>query len=222
MQREALSVPIRRSTARWIAYGSGVVLALVALLPFHHHLWPMSVLLAGGAPLVDRLAVSRDRPHAGRPDRVQEPITSRLAELEGDGYMVLRHVHTGRSRIDQVIVGPTGVFVIRVNTWSGRFSMRRDGWFLHTSGDAGELVWDVAQEVMAVKARLQATGLVGRVQGLVAVTRSRMEEPVVHMGRVTFVDSRRLIDYVTSRRPSLSADEVSEAAAGLPGLSVSA
>src|SRR5438552_2729093 len=156
MQREALSVPIRLSTARWVAYGSGVVLALVALLPFHHHLWPMSVLLVGGAPVVDRLAVNRERPRAGRTHRVEEPITSRLAELEGNGYTILRHVHAGRSRIDQVIVGPTGIFVIRVNTWSGRFSMRRDGWFLHSRGDAGELVWDVAQEVMAVKARLQA------------------------------------------------------------------
>jgi Nuclease-related domain len=216
MQGEALSVPIRLSTTRWIAYGSGVVLALVALLPFHHHLWPMSVLLVGGAPVVDHFAVNRDRPQAGRPDRGEEPITSRLAELEGNGYMILRHVQAGRNRIDQVIVGPTGIFVIRVNTWSGRFSIRRDGWFLHTRGDAGELVWDVAQEVMAVKAQLQANGLVGRVQGLVAVTRSSMEEPVIHMGRVTFVDSHRLIDYVTSRRPSLSADEVSEAAAGLP------
>lgn len=216
MQREALSVPIRLSSTRWAAYGLGVLLALVALLPFHHQLWPMSVLMVLGAPVADRLAINRERSKTGRRDRDQEPITSRLAELEGNGYMTLRHVEAGRNRIDQVIVGPTGIFVVRVNTWSGRFSMRRDGWFQHTRGDAGELVWDVAQEVMAVKARLQANGLVGRVQGLVAVTRSSMEEPVIHMGRVTFVDSSRLIDYLTSRRPSLSADEVSEAVAGLP------
>jgi nuclease-like protein len=216
MQREALSVPIRLSTTRWVAYGSGVALALVALLPFHHQLWPMSVLLVGAAPVVDRVARNRERPRTSGRGRAEEPITSRLAELEGNGYTILRHLEAGRNRIDQVIVGPTGIFVVRVNTWSGRFSMRRDGWFQHTRGDAGELVWDVAQEVMAVKARLKANGLVGRVQGLVAVTRSSMEESVIHMGRVTFVDSRRLIDYVASRRPSLSADEVTEAAAGLP------
>jgi hypothetical protein len=69
---------------------------------------------------------------------------------------------------------------------------------------------------MAVRARLHANGLVGQVQGLVAVTRSSMAEPVIHMGRVTFVESGRIIDYLTSRRPSLSADEISEAAAGIP------
>src|SRR5438093_7298257 len=99
MQREALSVPIRLSTTRWVAYGSGIALGLVALLPFHHHLWPMSLLLVGGAPVVDRLAVNRERPRAGRRDRAGEPITSRLAELEENGYMILRHVEAGRNRI---------------------------------------------------------------------------------------------------------------------------
>jgi hypothetical protein len=50
----------------------------------------------------------------------------------------------------------------------------------------------------------------------VAVTRSTMAEPIIHMGRVTFVESRRLVDYLTSRRPSLSDDEVNRAAAGIP------
>jgi nuclease-like protein len=217
MQRETLSVPIRLSATRWFAYGSGLVLALVALVPFHHRLWPMSMLLVGSAPVVERLAINRERrPHTRRRGRTEEPIAARLAELEGNGYKILRHVQTGRNRIDQVIVGPTGVFVIRVNTWPGRFSIRRDGWFLHTRGDAGELVWEVAQEVMAVRARLQANGLVGQGQGLVAVTRSSMAEPIIHMGRVTFVESDRIIDYITSRRPALSADQVREAAAGIP------
>jgi hypothetical protein len=216
MQREATSVPIRLSTTRWVAYGSGLALGLVALVPFHHRLWPMSLLMVGVAPVVDRLAINRERPQTGRRARLEEPIASRLAELEGNGYKILRHVETGRNRIDHVIVGPTGVFVVRVNTWPGRFSLRRDGWFLHTRGDAGELVWDVAQEVMAVRARLRANGLVGQGQGLVAVTRSSMAEPVIHMGRVTFVESGRVIDYITTRRPALSADEINEAAAGIP------
>jgi hypothetical protein len=108
------------------------------------------------------------------------------------------------------------VFVLRVNTWAGRFSIRRDGWFLHSKADAGELVWEVAQEVMAVKARLHANGLLGQVHGLVAVTRSSMVEPVIQMGRVTFVEERRIIDYILSRRPALSAEEISRALAGIP------
>jgi nuclease-like protein len=163
-----------------------------------------------------RFAFGRSRSRAGRRVRSEEPFAARLAQLEGDGYRVLRHVETGRNRIDHVVVGPTGVFVVRANTWPGKFSIRRDGWFLHSRGDAGELVWDVAQEVMAVRARLHSKGLVGRVQGLVAVTRSSMAEPVIHMGRVTFVKSDLLIDYLKSRRPSLSAEEIHEAAAGIP------
>jgi hypothetical protein len=166
-----------------------------------------------------RLSLLRwGRRDARRGNRVpsEESITSRLAELEESGYRILRQVDTGRNHIDQVIVGPTGIFVVRVNTWPGRFSLRRDGWFQHTRGDAGELVWDVAQEVMAMRARLNSQGLAGRVQGLVAVTRSTMAEPVIHMGRVTFVQSDLLINYLTSRRPSLSDDEINQVAAGIP------
>jgi Nuclease-related domain len=216
MQRESLSVPLRLSPTRWAAYGFGLIMALVTLMPFHHRLWPMSLLLVGGAPLLDRVAANRERPRGGRRGQAEEPIASRLAQLEGQGYRILLHVETGRNRVDQVIVGPAGVFVVRVNTWPGRFSIRRDGWFLHTKGDAGELVWDVAQEVHAVRARLHANGLVGRVHGLVVVTRSSMAEPVIHMGRVTFVKGDRLIDYLGSRRPSLSVDEIREAASGIP------
>jgi hypothetical protein len=214
MQTQAPSLPIRLPLTRGLIYGTALVLALVALIPLGHRLWPLSMLFVGATPFVERLA-NRDRRPKG--DRVgKEPIASRLAELEGNGYRILRHVETGRNRIDQVIVGPTGVFVVRVNTWPGRFSIRRDGWFQHTKGDAGELVWEVAQQVMAVRARLRSTGVVGQVQGLVAVSHSSMAEPVIHMGRVTFVEDRRIIDYVTSRRPSLSADEVSRVAARIP------
>jgi hypothetical protein len=145
-----------------------------------------------------------------------EPVAARLAELESVGYHILRHVETGRDRIDQVIVGPTGVFVVRVNTWSGKFFLRRDGWFSHTRGDAGELVWDVAREVMAVKAHLRAKGIVTQVHGVVAVTKSKMCEPVIHMGRVTFVHGAMVIDYLKTRRASLTAEQVNRAAAGIP------
>jgi nuclease-like protein len=145
-----------------------------------------------------------------------EPVASRLAELESVGYRILRHVETGRDRIDQVIIGPTGVFVLRVNTWSGKFFLRRDGWFSHTRGDAGELVWDVAREVMAVKAHLRAKGIVTQVHGVVAVSKSKMAEPVIQMGRVTFVHGAMVIDYLKTRRASLTAEQVNRAAAGIP------
>jgi hypothetical protein len=166
-------------------------------------------------PLLDRIT-GRERHRRNRKrGQAEEPIAAQLAELAGEGYRVLRHVQAGRNRIDQLIVGPTGVYVVRVNTWQGRFSIRRDGWFQHTRGDAGELVWDVAQQVMAVKALLRSKGLLGQVHGLVAVTRSSMPEPVIHMGRVTFVDGPSVLRYVTSRRPSLS-EEITQAAAGIP------
>jgi Nuclease-related domain len=152
----------------------------------------------------------------GRRPANEHSFTSRLAGLEGNGYRILRHVEAGRDRIDQLIVGPTGVFVVHVNTWSGKFFLRRDGWFSHTRGDAGELVWEVAREAMAVKAHLRSIGIVTQVQGVVAVARSKMAEPIIQMGRVTFVEGPRVVDYLRSRRTQLTADQVNRAASGIP------
>jgi hypothetical protein len=215
MQREAWPVPFRASTTRWFAYGALVGVAIVAAIPLHHRLWPVSVLALAAIPIAER-AAGRTRPRSRTRPSDREPVPSRLAALEGDGFHVLNQIDAGNHRLEQVVVGPTGVFVVHVNTWPGRFFMRRDGWFSHTRGDAGELVWDVTREVMAVKARLRAKRLGTPVQGLVAVTASKMEEPVIHMGRVTFVDAERVVDYVTSRRRSLSPEQVSKAAAGIP------
>src|SRR5438093_7093810 len=107
MQREAWPLPIRVSPARWVAWGGVVTLALLALVPLHHRLWPVSLLLVAGIPVAARIAGGGG---FGRTSTVgeQEPVPSRLAALEGNGYHILSHVDSGNHRLDQVIVGPTG------------------------------------------------------------------------------------------------------------------
>ena len=68
----------------------------------------------------------------------------------------------------------------------------------------------------AIAARLRSMGIVTQVQGVVAVTKSRIGEPVIHMGRVTFVHGSMVVDYLRSRRSMLTTDQVDRAAAGIP------
>lgn len=149
-----------------------------------------------------------------RPGIRREPALSRqLAELVGEGYRVFRNGDIGPDPMDQIVVGPTGVFLIRLNRWGGRFSVRPDGWFRHSRKDAGALVWEVTRETMAVKARLAGNGTAPEVQGIVAVSRSKMQDPVIQMAWVTFVAAPDVVRYLSSRRSALSAEQVDLVAA---------
>jgi hypothetical protein len=138
-----------------------------------------------------------------------------IAELEAGGYRAFMLGEPGEVLADQVLVGPGGVFLVRVNRWPGRFSFRRDGWFRHSRKDAGELVGQVSRDAAALKARLGENGTAPSVEGIVAVARSKMKAPVIHMGRVTFVAAPSLGSYLRSRRPALSAEQVEQVAAGM-------
>ena len=148
--------------------------------------------------------------------RPGSPLADELAQLQAEGYRVLPRGEIGGDLTDHIVVGPTGIFLIRVNRWRGRFSFRRDGWFRHTKKDAGELVSQVAREATTVKARLGEPATAPPVEGIVAVARSRMPHPVIQMGWVTFVAAPCLISYLRSRRSALSTEQVDRVAADIP------
>lgn len=153
-------------------------------------------------------------PGAGK--RRHPPFVRELAQLEAAGYRVLPQGEADQDPMDHIVVGPTGVFLIRVNRWRGRFSFRRDGWFRHSRKDAGELVGQVTRQATAVKARLGQNGSAPQVEGIVAVARSRMRYPVIQMGWVTFVSAPRLVGYLRSRRSALSTEQVDRLTADIP------
>lgn len=151
----------------------------------------------------------------GRKGR-QPALARELKGLEADGYRVYSQVGNGGDPVDHIVVGPAGVFLIRVNRWRGRFSVRRDGWFRHSRKDAGDLVWQMTREAMAIKSRLGKDGEPPQVEGIVAVTRSRMQHPIIQMGWVTFVAAPQVARYLRSRRPALSTEQVDRMAASIP------
>lgn len=152
----------------------------------------------------------------GARKRSQPSLARELTQLEAEGYRIIPQGGSGHDGVDHLVVGPTGVFLVRVNRWRGRFSVRRDGWFRHSRKDAGELVWQVTRQAMAMKARLGKNGSAPQVEGIVAVARSRMQSPVIQMGWVTFVAAPRLVRYVRSRRSALSTEQVDRLTADVP------
>lgn len=148
--------------------------------------------------------------------RRREPAVVReLADLERDGYRILPHREGSSDALDRIVVGPTGVFLIRVNQWPGRFYFERDGWFHHSRNDPGELVSQVTREAGHVRFRLGGNGSAPEVEGVVVVSRSSLPHPVIQMGWVTFVAAPELGSYLRSRRRGLSTEQVDRVAADI-------
>ena len=136
-----------------------------------------------------------------------DPVREAARPLEAEGYRVLSNTRPGPGRIDLIIVGPTGVFVVTTNDWRGRFYMKHDGWFRHSRRDAGEIVWRANRHVVAVKARLRASGIKAPIHGVVAITRGRLREGAIDMGMVMFVRASDLAPYIRACHRSLTREQ---------------
>ena len=137
-----------------------------------------------------------------------DALAQELRSLEADGYRVLSNTRSRDDSIDHIVVGPTGVFTVERNDWTGRFHLRRDGWFQHSKHDAGIVVWHANQHVMAVKGRLHSMGLRVPVHGVVAVTAGRVDEGAIDMGRVLFLRASEVPAYIRSRHRALDDGKV--------------
>jgi Nuclease-related domain len=217
MQRVAANVSARRPT-RLLMYGVSVALGILFLMPAHHRLWPVSFLAVATAPVVDGVRV-RSQPGRTRARAIEAPgdLAQELAALEADGYIVLTEVQAAREIIPFVVIGPTGAFAIRQISWAGQFSMRRDGWFQHSKGDAGELVWHASRESMALSSLFRKSHVAVPVHGIVVATRStvRGHDRSIDLGKVSFVESIRLAGFVEGRRQKISPQKVSAAIGAL-------
>lgn len=61
-----------------------------------------------------------------------DPTTSHLKGLEARGYVLLRDrvLPGGRVRIDQLVVGPTGVFAVETRAWPGQLAVENDSLYV--------------------------------------------------------------------------------------------
>jgi hypothetical protein len=201
--------------ARMLLYGTSLALAIALFVPLHHRLWPVSFLAVAVAPVVDGV---RGRSIPRRHARLPEPkgdLASELAALEGIGYVVLSEVTAGREVIPFVAVGPTGAFSLREISWPGQFSLRKDGWFQHSKGDAGEVVWQASREAMALKATLRKAKAPLPIHGVVVATRSSVPRGALDLGKVAFVETHRLGTFIRTVRQALTPEQVAGAVRAL-------
>ena len=79
----------------------------------------VELLLLAGLVVLERFVVPAVE-RWGRGAAGEEHVGQLLVALQGDGYLTIHDVATGRGNIDTVLVGPGGLFTIEVKSHRGR------------------------------------------------------------------------------------------------------
>jgi Nuclease-related domain len=209
----ALRRAFDRSTLLLAGVGALLSLTGLAVVLTHPELWPISVATLLSVPLLGALAFRRAGAEPERTIHRGDPWVRRsLERLDRDGYHTWSAVDSGQEVIDHVVVGPTGIFVIRAHSGSGRLELSHKDGVLRLGGrDAGDLVWKTTRQAVDLRARLVESGLRVHVHGVVALTHASLPQGSVDMGKATFVDASQLAHYIRTKRTRLGKEQIDRA-----------
>ena len=190
----ALSVEARRAGPSWIGYSIiGVILVCIYL-----EVW----FFRDADGFVDG--------HVG--ERIVERA---LGPLEEDGYRILGPRRWGgRGDIDQIVVGPTGVFAIEVKAWRGRVAWRGDR--LIVAGiDRTETARKSVIHAMQVKKRIPRELGVDWVEAVTVFAKRYPRVGCRHKKRYWAVPADDLAGFIRSRTGRLTHEECAYIASAL-------
>jgi len=143
-------------------------------------------------PLVDR----RDRGASA-----EEHVGAILDQLDRREWCVIHDASLGRGNMDHIVIGRAGVFSVETKSHPGPVHVRR----LHG---------DTLRQALAQRKTLERiTGL--QVESLLVFSRARVDRPLARRKEVRVLPARMLPTYLGRCRPSLTAEQVSEAQARL-------
>ena len=206
---------LRRSPLPLLGTGAVAAAAGLALVIAHPRWWPISVATILAVPGL--AAALRVRSTVRTVDPGDPGIRPVFERLEAGGYRVWHDIRVGRQRLDHMIVGPSGAFVIRSVSTPGRLALgHKDGVLRLAGRDAGELVWQVTRQTMAVRGVLADAGLRVPVRGVVAMTRARFPEGPVDMGKTIFLPVGLVPGYVAHHAAVLDDAQIEQAARAVP------
>ena len=131
-----------------------------------------------------------------------------LKPLETEGYLVLGPRRWKRSRgdIDQIVVGPTGVFAIEVKAWKGRMDWRGDR-LVVAGRDRTRAVRKASAHAMRIKEKLPPQLGVKWVEAVTVFAESYPSVGCRHRKSYWAVPAEDLPGFIRSRRARLTAEE---------------
>ena len=187
----------RRKARRTLVALAGMIAMAAAVVLVGGLSWAgvviVELVVIAGLLLVDRFVVPVVE-RWGRGAAGEEHVGELLGELEGDGYLAIHDVGTGRGNIDAILVGPAGLFTIEVKSHGGRIR-----------SDAIDPAW--LRQAYAQRKWLEAVA--GRpVTALLVLSRAYLVGAAVSRQRgVLVLPARMLAGHLRRSRQLLSVEE---------------
>jgi hypothetical protein len=212
----ALRRALDRSSLPIAAGGAAVSVVALTFAFIRPAWWPLALLAVLTIPLVIALVARRAMVRATA--RTNPRLRRALDRLEADGYRVWAGVECGADVADRVVIGPTGVFAIRVEEGAGRLEIGRKDGILRLGGrDAGDLIWRTTQLAFGLRHRLAASHVRVPVHALIVLPEAQLAEGPVDMGNAMFLDADSLGGYIRGCRSELAGPQVDRAARAIDG-----
>lgn len=137
--------------------------------------------------------------------------TSPLEALADYGYVILddRHVASARAAVDHLVVGPSGVYVVDRQAWTGQISTSVDTIYVdgrQRSGATDSVLRATAAVEQVLGHELKALGV--RVKGVIAVDGATNRGFTGTLGKVALATSRSVAKVIRAGEPTLGPETV--------------
>ncbi|MBE2900726.1 NERD domain-containing protein [Methanothermobacter thermautotrophicus] len=119
----------------WTLPAGALIFASGLLLSMKNIAWAFLLIITGPMIIIISLPIMKMSEMRGRgwkKGHVGELIVASCLRRLPQGYHIFNDVHLpgAHGNIDHIVVGPTGVYVIETKSYSGKYIVRGDRWFL--------------------------------------------------------------------------------------------
>lgn len=137
-----------------------------------------------------------------------EERVANLFSLLSDRYHIFNDVVVGKSQIDHIVVGPSGVFVVETKFWRGRVTVEDSAILVDSRPPSNSPLAQVARETEAVRGALAKTGWNGAVTPLLVFASDSFVHKCIELGGTIIMNSNEIEKSFSNNRNVMSSDEI--------------
>jgi hypothetical protein len=135
-------------------------------------------------------------------------VSQILSDLEDHGFLIVEHIDIGYGDVDHVVIGPTGVFAVETNNWSGRVTAA-NGILLRNGQPADASGRQAVRGAIAIRERVRTRW----VEAILVCPSAEVVGEPIDLGNVLVVSGTRLNALISNRPARMTHAEASKTAA---------
>lgn len=129
-----------------------------------------------------------------------EEHVSGILKVLPDGYHIFNDFAAGRTRVDHVVVGPSGVFSIETKFWSGRVTIENGTMLVDKALPSSNPLAQTLREAHSVKVFLKKAGWDGSVTPILVFASNTFEAAIAEHRGVVILNANHLVKSFDNQR----------------------